>query len=369
MADFNKILDRVQKLIAMAEADNNSTNPAEREATEKEQQAAREQADALMLRFAIDQAILDDSAPAYAKRLPLSTTFLMGGSSEIIGYVARLSEYVADHCRCLVRSYTAYTADGYVGTVYGYESDVRYFELLYTTLRLHMLGVLLPRVDSSKSLEDNCYALHNAGFNWLEIAGMYGWSKASYSFNDVLPADFDDREYWVNRTTREYRTNTKLGSGFKRAYFRALESRNEKATVISAGGSKTFRVSAAIGYVGRIGTRLRMIQGKRGAGTELSLSNANLEQWFRSQNPKSYAICPSCGKWTYIGTLVCDVCMKRIREMTPEEIKAMNAKPGRTRKYQPLPFNSEAYGRGTRHADTADLDGSKVSAPQRPQIG
>ena len=131
-----KVLARVRKLIALAEHE--STPDAEA-------QLAREQADALMLKFTIDEAMVDAARPAEERGKPTVITVEMA-SGDMLGYVGMLIGRIARHCRCKARLYTSFDHQNnqYNAKVYGFTADLRYFQILYTTVRLHMLGILRP---------------------------------------------------------------------------------------------------------------------------------------------------------------------------------------------------------------------------------
>ena len=141
-----------------------------------------------------------------------------------------------------------------------------------------------PSWDESASLEDNCFQLHNAGFNWAEIAKMRGWRKLrQWSYPDI-------KNPYENKDTGEIISSNKMGSTFKSAYLRACKSREVRPVQIAASGSKTWRRSAVDGYTARIGQRFRDARRDRDeheAGA-LVLRRDSLDAFFRDQNPDLY---------------------------------------------------------------------------------
>jgi Protein of unknown function (DUF2786) len=360
--ELNSVLTKVRGLIAVAEHPNTG---------EAEARTAREAADRLMLKYAVDEAMAEASRPAdYAKAAPDTLTIdLCDWSDDITGYIAAMARRVAQHCRCLLRNYSGSSDGVYRSTAYGFTSDLRYFEFMYTTIRLHMLGALSPSIDPAASLEDNAYNLHEAGFNWLQIAEMYGWKKVRYSERirreferGQIDEDLFERyeagkvELWYNEAQDEYQANTKVGSHFKRAYYRAVEARGEKPTKIAASGSKTYRLSAAQGYLNRISQRLYESERGRNAGEAGAVVLANraqdLEDYFREANARDYTRCPACGRLS-ADPFDCDRCGFHIKD-------APKVKPtkGRSYVYKETPFNDAAYRRGVAHANTADFNGT-----------
>lgn len=343
---LNKVLDMVRKLIAQAEHPN--TDPAEA-------QRYRAQADTLMLTYSIKEIQAEQARPVGERQKPGIIRVMLTGDYEMLGWLASLADYVARHCHCKVRQYAGYDREEhcYFSKVYGFESDLRYFEILYTTLRLHMLGALLPQVDANLSLEDNCYRLHQAGYNWLQIAELYGWRKIRYS-EAYHAGQGDTKVPYRHRETQEIQPATTVGGLYKRAYLRAVKARSEHATQIPASGSKTFRNSAAQGYVTRINRRLRDVAGARQAGAELVLRSRtdDLDALFRADNPEMF----------------------REQEKRAECEACKRAKSGHCRSHpagrawKPAPFSPNGYATGVNHANSADL-GAKVGGDTRIALG
>jgi len=323
--ELSSLLTKVRGLVALAE---HPATPA------GEAASARESADRLMLKYAVDEATLDATRPRAERGKPdVIEVDLAGYSGEVSGWVASLAKIVAQHCRCRIRSYTRYDSESrcWMGKVYGFTSDLRYFEVLYTTLRLHMLGVLAPGVRAEESFGANVLRLHDAGYNYLEIAQQYGWRKSG-----TIERAGKLQERWVLRSEegelREEKTNWQLGSLFRGTYLRALKAagRTDERTYIAAGGARTYRNSAAQGYVTRIRERLgRSASAQPGAEVVLAGRMDDLDSFFRSENPDLY-------------------------QEAPEQPAS---RQGRSRAYKPLPFSEAAYRAGSRHADSADLGG------------
>lgn len=359
--ELNKVLDRVRKLLTLAEHESTPTAEAS---------AAREQADALMLKYAIEEATLDATRPVSERAKPGVVVMPVGEFSNLTGYLATMAGDIAKHCRCRIRFYDHWADGQYQSKVYGFESDLHYFEVLYTILRLHMLGVLLPKIDPKLSDEDNAYFLHNAGFNWLEIAEMYGWVKVSeWQHPDV------NRPY-KHKETGEVQPATQVGSRIKRAYYRAVEARNEQPTKIAAGGSKGYREDAASGYISRMHQRLRKASQGREQTGELVLASRmqDLEDFWRESNENRYTRCPRCEKLS-ANPYECEHCGQFIKDR-PEACPRCAANPSKHCRDHPAGsrgrarlLNTQAYQRGVAHADTADLTANRVRPERQNEIG
>lgn len=318
--ELNKVLERVRQLIAKAEHTiAEGATPAEREAALKEQENARRMADDLMMKYAIEEASLDKNRPAANRSKPGKIEIGVTGEFDLAGHVATLASDIARHCNCRIRHYTRWADGEWKSNVYGYESDIRYFEILYTTIRLHMLGALRPKPDPVLSLEDNTYRLHNAGLNWYEIAQVYGWRET-----ESLPNE--PKLMYRNNNTNERKGWSQAVAQYRRAYQRAIAARGEAPLRIPPAGSRTFRRSSAQGYSIRISQRLQKIRDGRNVGTALALRSDELDKLFRAENPDLF-----------------------------QEFEEP-AKKVRMRKYVPPPFSEAAYEVGVNHANTANLD-------------
>lgn len=335
-ANLDRILKIVRHLIIQAEHE--GTGPAEA-------QQFRAKADELMLKYAIQKAQIRMAQPEAHRTEPMIIDVELG-DGYLLGYIIELMRAVARHTRCISRSYTSWHDGAWWAKVYGFEHDVRYFEMLYTTLRLHMLGALMPRINTHETLEENAYRLHNAGYNWLEIAEMYGWQKQDAELYPDIKVPFR------NKHSEEVQPATMVGSRIKRAYYRHIKAIGEDRLSIPASRSKIYRESAARGYTSRISQRMREIETGRGTGHALVLAGGiqDLHEFFKRQNPDLFP--------------------------TDEEIKAAEEaikngpKPrGRPRTvFKDPPFDNGAYQVGKRHADTADLNGPKMGQPKTKRI-
>jgi hypothetical protein len=313
--ELAKTLDLVRKLVAKAES---TDSPHEAEALQA-------QADKLMEKYAIEEWQLAQNAPKSFKPTRIKVD-IGKHDSEFLTETATLCNVIADFCNC---SSVWMEGSGWGDReeycyVYGYESDLRYFELLFTTLYLHMSGAIFPKPDVLKTIGENAYDLRNAGLNWIEIAKAYGW-------REVPRWDGEPKNVYVNDNDPDLKRvgwSTAVGR-FEQAYRKVVKARGEQIVRIPPNGARTFRVNAAHGYLSRIGQRLRMVKSQRGTGTEMMLRD-------KSQN---------------------------IAALIIESHPTMGIAKSRGVKY-----NAEAYARGTRHANTASLN-PEAGAGSSPAIG
>lgn len=263
--EFDKVLTKIRGLIAKAESLEQSDDPDQL----REALLCRERADAMMQKYAVEDWQARQAAPVASK--PDRIKIKIGeAENTFLNEMASLVNVVANFCKCS----SVWIVDGgkYADDkqefcwVYGYESDLRYFEMLFTTLFLHMNGAIFPKPDFAKSLGENAYELHNAGLNWQDIAATYGYYP-------VMPMPNEPMYMFVNRNNGERISWNKSVGKIKKAYMDEIKKRGEPFFRISPNGSETYRRNAAQGYLARISQRLREISGKRGSGAELVLAD------------------------------------------------------------------------------------------------
>jgi hypothetical protein len=89
-----------------------------------------------------------------------------------------LLSYCVHHTDCRL-VWTGYTHEGdamfRMGTIIGYEADVRYAEMLFMSARLVFAARMEPQRNPALSDEDNVYAMRMAGMERSRIGLMMGW--------------------------------------------------------------------------------------------------------------------------------------------------------------------------------------------------
>lgn len=330
------VLRKVRAFIAIAEHPN--TDPIEAK-------AAADKADELMRNYAINEAIARSAVGIADRALPGTLFIDLGQYNALATYVADVADAIARHLRCKIRHYVKYDNErrAWMSKVYGFEHDLRFFEVMYTVIRLHMIDALRPKWDPALSMEDNCYALHAVGYNWLQIAELRGWHKRGWNEAGFDPDDERyGKECWIG-PDGELKSNWQLGSMHKRAYQRACKVRGEETKVIHAGETDTYRASAARGYAVRINQRLHRQRAEANTepGTDLVLRDAfaDVQDFFKEDNPDLYKV--------YEPGPECEKCKKNPSGSCRDH--------PRGRAYRERPFSQAGYSAGTRVADTADL--------------
>jgi hypothetical protein len=303
----DKVLDKIRGLIAKAESLEESRDPN----ALNEALACRNAADKMMQKYAVEEWQTMRAAPVQTKPERIKIDIGEEGN-EFLAEMATLVNVVGKFCKCssVWMNGTAYDGKQEYCWVYGYESDLKYFQLMFTNLFLHMNGAIFPKPDPAKSLGENAYELHNAGLNWFDIAKAYGWYQ-------VLPELHEPVDMYVNRNTGERLSWARSIGKIKKAYTAEINKRHEQPLRIPPNGSETFRRNAAQGYLNRIADRLREISSQRGAGTELVLADKqqNNDEVIQGHHP-SLGIAKTKG----------------------------------------VRYNEAAYRKGTAHANTANLN-------------
>jgi hypothetical protein len=205
-AKQEKILERVAKLLAIAEHENTG---------EHEREVALAQANSLIQKHAIDEALLRQSQSIGERRAPEKRriTVVSGdGMGIALPHLRSILHEMAETYRCVLAVDGAYNAD-----LYGASEDVAWVEMLFMSTYYELLMKIAPSWDNDKSYDFNVYTFKVAGFSWAEIntiAINHGgpdarvWIGASGRLEDVrdYEANPDDQTpIWEPSYTREFR--------------------------------------------------------------------------------------------------------------------------------------------------------------------
>jgi hypothetical protein len=301
--ELSSVLRRVRALVERAE---HPDTPA------PEAAACRAKADEFMEKYAIQEWEALKSGGATGLRPDKIKIDIGEEGDPFLQRIAHFVNIIANYSRCQSIWMRGSGRKGYRSEfcwIYGYQSDLRYFELLYTTLYLHLSGAMFPKPDPSLTMAENAYAFREAGLNWIDIAFAWGWYE-------VDRKEGEPRNMYRNRESGE-RVSWHASVGkIKKAALKEYARRGETPLRIPPAATLNFRYNAVDGYVARMEQRLREQMNKRGVGTEIILRD-------RSQNIAA-----------------------AIAEDFPELTSTNRAT---TR------FNAAAYARGQAHANTASL--------------
>lgn len=164
-----KLEDLIRKISALlTQADHPNTGP-------EEAQVFRNKAEALMFQYRIAEHDLKFADPSAPLETPDFTTIVLCDSaSRYTNYYYTLFLKVTRHLDIMCE--TAMLTDpetgftNYVAYTVGYESDRRFAQVLWQSIRLAFGKNLEPTVDPNLSDAENCYNLRNAGMEGHRIA-------------------------------------------------------------------------------------------------------------------------------------------------------------------------------------------------------
>lgn len=168
-----KILQRVQKLLDLANHPN--TPPHERD-------AAIRRADGLMVKHAIDEAMLDATLTKDERRKPVREVFKAAEANA--EYWERFRTVLREIAR-LQRVRVAFHYNGET-TLIGFRDDVEYVKMKWLSIYLHFTKTIDPTWDFSLTIDHNVYNFKTAGRRWEDIQsimfGVTGIDKPMHFF-------------------------------------------------------------------------------------------------------------------------------------------------------------------------------------------
>jgi len=160
----SKMGARVRALLDTADSYENEGNF---EAAKSYQAKAEE----LMVKYRVEQEEAIAVDPAAAK--PIQMEFnLVGYGSHYRAQYHTMWFWIAKHCEVLSWEKYVYSENGYTLKAYavGYEEDLRYAEMLFTSARLVFTERLEPKVDPNASDQVNAYRLRASGMERIRVA-------------------------------------------------------------------------------------------------------------------------------------------------------------------------------------------------------
>lgn len=269
-----KILERVRKLIDKAD---------DRSVTREEAEAFRLKADELMLRYAIEQAELE-RVKGKPTEEPISRSVQVASGGIVIrNHLADLMFSVSRHnrCRSVSHGYNAPNEHPVHMTVVGFEADVEFAEMLFTSLRLEVANRMWPSADPSLSYTENLILLKESGLKWKEI------------HHELHKAGLLDEPFARNVAVR-----------FTKEYTKACKERGRERMYVQP---VTHQRSWMTGFNFRIEQRLResrrrtdegLREATKGRGVELVLRSRTdrVEEVYESLFPNAKTIRPIEGK-------------------------------------------------------------------------
>lgn len=327
---LDAILRKVQALIAVA--DDPATTP---EAAE----TYRAKAEALMLEYRITETMFTQASTSSGGVSPVWRKVRV---CPLTSEFERTYRYLWASCVDHVdgKSASGYETDEETGqtwriaTCLGYESDLRYAEMLFTAFSLAFSGKMEPRYNPALSDQENAYIMRSAGMEGRRIAmAIYG------------------------REDKPLRVKV-------RNMFRAeAAARGESVEGLSGRGANvaTYRESYADGFENEVYWRLHRMKlstGDTGALVLKSRKDAILEAWYEKfphlrPNPNANRTDRMIGD----DRKDCAKCKKAKSGYCRDHAYL---KPS-TARYRERSYSAAGYARGQTAAQSVDLGGSKGS--------
>ena len=152
------LLKKVRALLAKAD---------DRAVTQAEADAFREKADELMVRYAVEEYELRTTSELKPAARHVTTSWWYAIDQDSYGQSATglLFDSVYRHCRCSI-IFKEQDRSAETIAVVGYESDLDYADLLFTSLLLQLARATSPRPDPTLSYEENLERMFLAGVPW-----------------------------------------------------------------------------------------------------------------------------------------------------------------------------------------------------------
>lgn len=223
---FTKILTQVRALIAKAD----STE------FQGESDLLRAKAEALMLKYRIEEALVFEQAIGHAAPLtPVWSTVRLGeASSEYTTNYSQIAGAIITHVGAKGLVKTDWEQSAYLLEMCGFDTDLRYAEVLLTSCLLEFGKRLEPRYDHDLSQAENAWIFRSAGWERKRIARlMFGdWTTVN---------EMKAKNRKVTRLIKEWGDKTGQDSA-------ALLGRGNMMS--------TYRDSYVSGFVGALNLRL-----------------------------------------------------------------------------------------------------------------
>lgn len=201
-----KILDRVRKLLDKANGEG---------VTEQERQLFLDKADELMIKHAIDEALLMASASKEERRKPVEERFHAADEN------APHWEKMRTVMRYIARLYRVRTAFyGMSGDVHlvGFYEDVEYVKMKFLNVYLHFSKTIDPKWDTTLTPEHNVYNFKVAGRQWQDIQYAAAMNGVDKPFHWFKPAYQRHCRHIGEQPTRHTQRNFAYRESFAEAF-------------------------------------------------------------------------------------------------------------------------------------------------------
>lgn len=241
----NEKLDSMMRKVSglLAKADDPAT-------TEPEADSCRATAERIMRKYRIEESMLIEAGALNEEvtKPGWKVVTVAPAASPYYNAYYRMMVYVAEHTGCRMAYSWGPSNDGVYSlnvTLVGYESDVRFAEVLFMNARLVFADRMEPKPKADMSDEDNVYRLRSSGMERIKIAKVMGWGDTGSA---------------TAKVTRLYKA--------------ACKARGEDPTLTGRSMSVTaFRESYQDGFLSELFGRLHRARNAAGTGGEIVLHN------------------------------------------------------------------------------------------------
>lgn len=166
-----KMVNRIQSLLERA------GHPG---TPEHEREACFEKADQLMAKHRIERAMLNFDRKDKVREI--ISTAVQFPEGEHAGVMTRILQSVFRHSGCkLAYSFREYT-------VVGYEEDIFYGEMLWSSIYMDFVRKMYPKWNDEVGFDENVYVIKTAGYSWPQVREM-GLAKRAMDRNGPLTAE------------------------------------------------------------------------------------------------------------------------------------------------------------------------------------
>ncbi len=266
----SKILAKIRKVLDQAAGEQRVGNYAAAETFQAK-------ADSLMMEYAIEEAELAFAAPAGSREKPVFRDYGYNedGHSDLSQHLATVFDNLCRTVGVLRVDWSWRSAK-----LIGFAADLDYLDLLWTSIKMQMVGELNPSPVLDKTLDENVCMLKEVGRGYEDIFRML--KKAGY---------FGDNDYYTPQ----------VGYRFKHAYTRYCKAVGKDRMNAQPG---VYRRSFLEGYLGRLSSRLRQMKEARGeaavgheivlAGKEEDLAELRWELFPEQRPHPAECECENC---------------------------------------------------------------------------
>lgn len=244
-----RMVDKIKKLLDRA-AHPNTPEP--------EAEACLRRADDLMVKYSIDQALLNAAKSKEEREKPERRDVdLFEASHPLRGDLSVIAGALASLCDVRV-----VRISGDKHAVVGYAADIDYFELVFLGVRNQFQQRMFPQWDPEGDLDRNIYQFKVAGYKWAEI-----WHIGATKHSTPMPCSCPPND----------------GGWFIRAYKRHAKKIGDDKPITTQ-RFDAYRKSYRAGFVETINERVRTMVWNRKQNVDSSGSGAEVALRDRRQD-------------------------------------------------------------------------------------